>query len=261
MPRTIWNGAITFGMVSIPIGVYPAISEKSVAFHQIHAKSGTRIVMQKYCPTCKRAVEPDEIERGYEYTKGHYIIVTDDELAKLPVPTKQTIEILSFIDSDEIDPIYYDTAYYAEPEKIGRKPYAVLLTALEAQKVVALAKVALRNKERLCVLRPSGRHLVINTLYYPDEVREATDLNESDMEVGERERKMSESLVEMLKDKFEPEQYHDTYREKLLALIEAKADGKQLKEVDEPERPSNPVIDLMDALKASLAAAKKRKTG
>jgi DNA end-binding protein Ku len=247
-------------MVSIPIGVYPAIGEKDVAFHQIHAESGTRITYQKYCEECKRAVKPEEIQRGYEYSKGQYVVVTDEELNKLPVPAKQIIEILAFVDADEIDPIYYDRSYYIEPEKVGRKPYALLLKAVGEKRVVALAKVALRNKEHLCVLRGSGRHLVMETLFYPDEVRDATELNESDMKISDRELKMAESLVDMLKDKFEPERYHDTYREKLLELIEAKAEGKELKTVKEPEHEAK-VIDLMEALKASVEAAKKRKTG
>ncbi len=260
MPRTIWNGTISFGMVSIPIGVYPAIKEKDVAFHQIHEKTGTRITNQKYCEECKRAVKPEEIVRGYEYSKGNYVIVTDEDLEKLPVPTKQTVEIVSFVESSEIDPIFYDTCYYIEPEKVGHKPYALLLKVLEEKKVVALAKVALRNKEHLCVLRPSGRHLVMETLFYPDEVRDATELAASDMEISDRELKMAESLVEMLQDKFKPEEYHDEYREKLLALIEAKAEGRELTEIKTPAPESN-VIDLMEALKASVQAAKKRKSG
>jgi len=260
VPRTIWNGTISFGMVSIPIGVYPAISEKDVAFHQIHAKSGTRITNQKYCESCKRAVKPEEIERGYEYSEGQYIIVTDEDLKKLPVPTKQTIEILSFVDAKEIDPIYYDTTYYIEPEKVGKKPYALLLKAIQSKSVVALAKVALRNKEHLCILRGAERHLVMETLFYPDEIRDASDVSEADLNIADRELEMAESLVDMLKGKFEPQHYHDTYREKLLALIEAKAEGKELKPIKDSEPESN-VIDLMDALKASLAAVKKHKAG
>lgn len=260
MPRSLWNGAIAFGMVTIPISLSPAVGEKHISFNQLHKECGSRIKLQKYCPTCKRVVEPSEIERGYEYTKGHYITVTDEDMANLPVPSKQTISIQAFVKASEIDPVYYDTSYAIEPNKMGKKPYALLLKALETKNVVAIAKVALREKEHLCLLRASGKHLVMETLFYPDEVRESIELSESDLDISDKELKMAESLVEMLSEDFEPEAYRDTYREKLVEMIEAKAEGQEIKAVTEPEPESN-VIDLMDALRASVEAAKKRKSG
>jgi DNA end-binding protein Ku len=259
MPRTIWNGVISFGMVTIPIGIYPATSEKDLGFNQLHASCGTRIKQQRWCPLDQVVVETDQVQRAYEYAKGQYIPITDEDIANLPVPTKQTIEILSFVDADKIDPVFFDKAYYIEPDKLGKKPYALLLKALQLKKVAAFAKVALRNKEHLCVLRESGKKIILETLFYADEVREGIDLSDSDLDVGERELKMAESLIEMLYEEFEPEKYTDLYREKLLELIEAKVAGKQL--IQSPEAPApNQVIDLMDALKASLEAAKTRKS-
>jgi DNA end-binding protein Ku len=259
MPRTIWNGVISFGMVSIPIGIYPAAQEKDLGFNQLHSTCGTRIKQQRFCPLDQVVVQPEQIQRAYEYAKGQYIPVTDEDLAGLPVPTKQTIEILAFVDAAKIDPVYFDKTYYIEPEKLGKKPYALLLKAIEKKGVAALAKVAFRNKEHLCLLRDGGNKIVLETLYYADEIREGMTLSGADLEVGDRELMMAESLVDMLYEDFQPEKYTDTYREKLLELIEAKVAGKQMIQSPEAPPPSQ-VIDLMEALKASVEAAKSRKS-
>jgi DNA end-binding protein Ku len=246
-------------MVSIPVGLYPAVKEKDVAFHQIHTKTKSRIQIKKFCPTCKEPVPADEIERGYEYSKGHYITVTDDDLASLPVPSKHVIEIDAFVKAEEVDPVYFDRTYYVQPEKVGHKPYAVLLKVLKSKAVSAVAKVAFSNKEHLCLLRAAGRHIVLETLFYPDEIKEVEDLGAKELEIAPKELQMAETLVEMLTDEFDPSKYHDTYREALLGLIESKAEGHEIKEVSET-KPQTEVIDLMAALKASVQAAKRSRS-
>ncbi|MEA2554117.1 MAG: end-binding protein Ku, partial [Fimbriimonadaceae bacterium] len=154
--RPIWRGAISFGMVSIPVGIYTAVSEKDLHFNQIHDKCGSRIKLQRFCPVCDRTVQPEELQRGYEVSKGAYVIVTDEDFEEVPVPTKHTITVDRFVDADEVAPVYYDSTYYLQPEEAGRKPFALLMEALKKKEMSALAKIALRNKESLCLLMLNG---------------------------------------------------------------------------------------------------------
>jgi len=269
MARAIWNGVVTFGMVSIPVGLYPATSEKDVHFHQIHKKCGSRIKLKKWCPVDETILEPDDIVRGYEVSKGQYVIVSDNDLDKLPVPSKRTIEITSFVDEGEVDPLYYDTSYYLEPSEAGVKPFALFFQALEKKKVSAVGKVALRTKENLCVLRPGYGTIVLETLYYPDEIREPAATGFDKREVDKKQLCLAENLIELMTGRFEPEVYRDDYREALLEMIEAKQEGGEVAQA--PEAPSGTkVYDLMDALRASLESArapatpkktKRRRTG
>lgn len=260
MPRSIWNGVITFGMVSIPVALTTAVSEKDVHFNQLHERCGSRIKLQKWCPHCEVVVPPDEIVRGYEYSKGSYVVMSEEDFEDVPVPTKHTIEVVAFVKAEEIDPIYYDSTYYLEAEEAGRKPFALLLKAIEGKGVKALAKISIRNKENLCVVREGGNgSIVLETLYWPDEIREAPDQKLHDVKVDEKELKMANSLVEMLEETFDPTQYQDEYRKAIMARIEAKVEGKEVQHA--PEVAPTKVVDLMEALKQSLEEAKKRKTG
>ncbi len=264
MARPIWRGAISFGMVSIPVGIYTAVSEKDLHFHQIHDKCGSRIKLQKFCPVCDRTVMPEELQRGYEVSKGAYVIVTEEDFENVPVPSKHTITVDRFVEAEEVGPVYFDSSYFLQPEETGRKPFALLMAALKKKKVCALAKIALRNKESLCLLMLSGEGLLMETLFFPDEIREQEALNLDNVKVEERELNMALSLIDMLAGPFEPEEYQDEYRVALMERIEAKLQGKQITE--QPSTPEPRVIDLFDALKASLEAAKtskpsKRKSG
>lgn len=260
MPRSIWNGVITFGMVSIPVGLTTAVQEKDIHFNQLHKVCGSRVKYQKWCPHDECVVENDEIVRGYEYTKGSYVILTEDDFEDVPVPTKHTIEVIAFVKAEEIDPVYYDSTYYLEAEDAGKKPFALLMKATRSKGVRALGKIALRNKESLCVIREGADGgIILETLHYPDEIRKPVDQGLEDVKVEEKELKMATSLVEMLEEEFDPSQYQDEYRIALMKRIEDKVAGKEVQHT--PEAAPTRVVDLMEALKKSLEEAKKKKTG
>jgi DNA end-binding protein Ku len=258
MPRSIWNGVISFGMVSIPVKLYAATESKDVTFHLLHKDCGTRLKQLRWCPYHERAVEWAEIVRGYEYARDEHVMVTDEDFEKLPLPTKHTVELSAFVKSEEIDPIYYEKSYYLEPDEKGVKPFALLMRALNEKKLVGVAKIAIRNKEQLCALRPMNGTLVLETLFYPDEIRaHMAELPQVDL--SEKELEMAYALIELLEEPFEPEKYKDEYREALMRIIEAKLEGREAAEVV-TEQPAK-VMDLMAALKASVEAAKKRRAG
>lgn len=257
MPRSIWNGTISFGMVSIPVSLFTATEEKDVSFHMLHKDCHSRIKQLRWCPVCSKEAGKDDIQKGYEYATGQHVIMEPTDFEDLPVPSIRTIEVTTFVRAEEIDPVFYDKCYYVQPSPAGKKPFALLLRALEDKKVTAVAKVALRNKEHLCALRPKGGAIVLETLFYPDEIRAAEELTE-DILVSDAELAMANSLIDLLAGRFEPEQYKDGYREALLQRIEAKMQGGEI--VAAPEAEATQVIDLMEALKASIQAAKKEKT-
>jgi DNA end-binding protein Ku len=257
MPRPIWKGAITFGMISIPVKLFGATESKDLAFNTLHKACKSRLKQKRWCPVDDREVFQDEVVRAYEFTKDQYIEVTDEDLEALPVPSRHTIELTAFVKSSEIDPVYFERTYYLEADQVGAKPYALLMRALKTKQVAAVAKIALRNKESLCVLRAGENALMLETLYYPDEIR-TTDLPaEPDVLVSPQELTMALTLVEMLEEPFDPKKYNDEYRVALLDMIEAKANGQEV--VAAPETPLPKTVDLMAALKASLEAAKKGK--
>lgn len=256
MPRSIWNGVISFGMVSIPVRLYTATESKDISFNLLHDVCGTRIKQQRWCPTCEVEVPWDETSRGYEYAKGQYVKLEDEDFEKLPIASKHTIELGTFVNKEEIDPIYYEKTYYLEPDETGRKPFALLMRALTEKNLTAVAKIAIRNKERLCSLRPYEGVLALETMLYPDEIRKPEIQGLEDIEVNERELQMAMSLIDLLTGEFQPEQYKDEYREKLMQMIEAKLEGVEIAE--EAPAPAR-ITDLMAALRASVEAAKKRK--
>jgi DNA end-binding protein Ku len=257
MPRPIWKGAITFGMISIPVKLYGATESKDLAFNTLHVECKSRLRQKRWCPVHDREVSADEVVRAYEYSKDNYVEITDEDLEQLPIPSKHTIELSAFVKQSEIDPVYYERTYYLEPEQVGLKPYALLMRALKAKEVSAIAKIALRNKESLCVLRAAGDSLVLETLFYPDEIRQIEQEPTPDVLVSQQELAMAYSLIDLLHEPFEPAKYHDEYRAALLEVIEAKRNGAEI--VATPEEPAMRTVDLMAALKASLEAAKKSK--
>jgi len=255
MARPIWNGVISFGMVSIPVGLFSAVSEKDIRFNQIHKTCGSRIKLQKFCPVDETVVPADEIVKGYEISKGKYVILEEKDFEELPVPSKHTIEVTSFVKSEEVDPMLFDSSYHVLPSEAGRKPYKLLMAALEERGVAAIAKIAMRQRENLCLVRASGGGLVLETLFYPDEIRKPEDAKIEDIKVDDRELKMALGLVDLLQEKFEPDQYEDGYRKALMGLIEDKAQGHTVHQ-PEVQAQETVVIDLMEALQRSVEAAK-----
>lgn len=261
MPRSMWKGAISFGLVTIPIKLYTATSEKDVRFHLLHDKCHTRIKQQRYCPTDDEVVAWNDVVRGYELSPDEFVVMEEEDFEKVPVETTRAIDISDFVEAKEIDPIYYDSTYYVEPEEIATKPYALLREALQKTGRVAIAKVALRQKEQLATLRVSDDGVIImETMFYPDEIRASDELGipSEKTKISDRELDMATSLVDMLSGPFEPEKYKDEYREALLEVIEAKAEGKQ---IARPAPAPGKVTDLMSALRASIEAARSGKDG
>jgi DNA end-binding protein Ku len=258
MPRSLWKGAVSFGLVTIPIKLYTATDEKDVSFNMLHKKDGARIKFQRICSEEEVPVENNEIVKGYEISPDNYVILEDEDFKKVPVDSTRAIEITDFVPLDQIDPIYYQKTYYLEPDKVGSKPFALLREVLKDSKLVALAKVTLRQKEQLCTLRVYGEGIAMETMFYPDEIRSIEDLElpAENAAVGDKELKMAKSLVDMLTGDFEPEKYRDNYREALLELIERKAEGQEIKR---PAPAVGKVTDLMEALRASVEAARTRR--
>jgi DNA end-binding protein Ku len=257
--RTMWKGAISFGLVSIPVKVFPATEEKSVRFNQLHAKDHGRIKYQRVCAKCGEEVPYQDIVRGYEYEKDRYVVLDEEELDSVPVESSRTIDIDQFVDITEIDPIYFQKTYYLIPEEAGVKAYALMREALADNSKVGIAKVAFREKEHLATIRVSDNVIVLETMYWPDEIRKAA-FEELDKEVKVRpqEVQMARSLIENLTDEWDPDKYGDEYREALLKLIEKKVAGEEIEYVAPPEEAPK-VVDLMDALRASVEATKKEK--
>ena len=256
--KTIWKGAISFGLVTIPVKVYGATEEKTLRFNQVHEPDGGRIKYKRVCSVDGEEVPYPEIVKGYEYEKDHYVIVTDEELESLPIPTARAIEIERFVDSEQIDPIYFQRSYYLVPDGTGVKAYHLLREAMSDDDKVAVAKVAFREKEHLATVRLRENVLVLETMYWPDEIREVRfDELDEDVELRPQELKMARSLIDSLTDDFEPKDFRDEYREALEDLISKKVQGEEITYA-EPSEPSK-VVDLMDALRASVEAAQASK--
>jgi len=258
MPRSIWNGVISFGMVSIPVKLYTATESKDISFHLLHKKCGSRLKQLRWCPVDEKEVGWDEIERGYEYAKEEHVVLTDEDVAKLPLPSKHTIELANFVTAQQIDPVSYEKSYYLEAEETGAKPYALLMRALKEKNLTAIATISIRNKERLCALRPyEDGTLMLETLYYPDEIRIQQETETPEVKVTAKELQMAFSLIDLMSEPFKPEEYRDHYREAVMQIIEAKLQGAEIVEAPAPAR--GKVVDLMTALKRSVQTAKERK--
>ena len=260
MPRPIWSGAISFGLVSVPVKLFSAVNRKSVHFNQIDSRSGSRIKYQKVSAADGSEVPNEAIVKGYELPSGQYVLIDDVELSSLDPEASRTIDIEEFVDLDQIDPIFYDAAYYVAPDKATVKPYALLARAMEETGKVGVARFVKRTKQYLCAVRPKDGKLLLSTMVYADEVNGTDEIREFEaaesVDLSDKELAMAKQLVESLAGDFEPERYEDTHRIKVLDLIERKAEGETgLVEVPEVEAPDK-VVDLMAALEASVAAAK-----
>jgi len=259
MPRSIWSGAISFGLVNVPVKLYSAVSRKTVRFHQLNRETGNRISQRRVDPETGDEVSYDDIVKGYELTKDRYVVITPEELEALDPERTRTIDIEDFVDLEEIDPIYYDHPYYLVPDTGATKAYGLLLNAMRESGKVAIAKVVLRSKEQLVAIRPQDGLLCMETMIFADEVVSHDSIDElpaaNDLKASARELKMAQQLIDSLSTDWEPEKYRDEYREKVLEMIERKAAGEEIAVQPEAPQPAK-VPDLMAALEASLAAVK-----
>src|SRR3954469_10278751 len=260
MPRSIWSGAISFGLVNVPVKLFSAVSKKTVRFNQLNKDTGNRIQQKRVDPETGEEVGYEQIVKGYELTKDRYVVVTPEELDALDPERTRTIDIEDFVDLDEIDPVYYDPPYYLVPDKGATKAYGLLLGAMKESGKVAIARVVIRSKEQLVAIRPAeGDVLMMETMLFHDEVVPSDDLDElpsaKELKASDRELKMAQQLIDSLSSEFDPTRYRDEYRDKVLELIERKASGEEIAVQPEAPQPAR-VPDLMAALEASLAAVK-----
>ena len=252
MAASVWKGSISFGLLSIPIRLFPAARPERLQLHQLHEECHTRLRQPLYCPKHERIVDRSEVVKGYEYEKGRYIIIETQELKKIAPPSSRMMEIQAFVKESQIDPIFFESSYFALPEQDNPKPYVLLVKALEESDRVGIAKVSMHQREYTVFIRARSRGLTIHTMYFVNEIRKVEGYGKSseDVKLRPQEIKLAEQLVESLAEDFKPQQYHDTYQERLQALINAKRHGKTIVEEEAPKRA--PVIDMMEALKRSL---------
>jgi DNA end-binding protein Ku len=255
--RAIWRGSISFGMVSIPVKLFTATEGQDISFRQLHVTDNSPIKQIRRCAADGQDLSSEEIVKGYEYSKDRYVIIDEADLEQLPVASKQTIELTAFVSAAEIDPIYFEKTYFLEPEEVGRKPFALLAKVLKERKFLAVGKVSMRTKERLCAIRIRDDGLVLETLYYAAEVR-APETTLPEVAISAAEMKIANALIDLLEAKFDPTQYRDEYREAMMSVITAKLEGQEYVAAPAPAALA-PAVDLMAALRASVEAAKKRK--
>ena len=262
MPRAMWTGAISFGLVTVPVKLYSALDRKAVRFHQLSAKTGTRIAQKRVDTQSGEEVPYEDIVKGYEIAKDRYVVMQPGELDAIQPKKTKTIEIEDFVELAQIDPVYYDHPYYLAPGPGGVKPYRLLLEAMRETGRVAIARVVIRSKENLVAIRPMGETLGMATMIFADEVIPAESIDEiaeaAAVKTTKRELEMAEQLVNSLAGDFEPARYRDSYRQEVLDLIERKAQGEEIAVAPAPEELSEPAPDLMSALKASLEAVRAR---
>jgi DNA end-binding protein Ku len=251
MATTVWKGHLTFGLISIPVRLFAAARGERVSFNQLHSVCNSRLKQPLFCPVCNRQVERSEVVKGYEYDKDQYVLLSEEELDKIEPPSAHVMEILQFVKLDELDPIYLDSSYYITPEEAGLKAYTLLMKAMQETGYGAIAKLTMHQREHIVIIRPGAKTLSLHTMFYSNEVRNADALPIDKVEVKEQEKKLAEQLIQSLAAPFEPEKYRDEYSDNVRALIGAKLQGQQVTQAPQPHLA--PVIDLMDALKKSLA--------
>lgn len=255
--RSIWKGSISFGLVSIGVKLYTATEERDVSFHQVRRSDGSRVRYKRVAEADGEEVAYADIAKGYQLSSGETVVLTDDDFADLPLPTARVVDVLQFVPLEQIDPIYFAKSYYLEPEKNAVKPYVLLRDALDSSGQAGLVKVAIRNREQLATLRVRDGVIVMETMIWPDEVREpAFAFLDAEVDLRPQERQMAESLVASMSGDFDPSEYTDDYREALQQVIDAKVEGREVVETEDKQPSAGNVVDLMSALKASVEAAK-----
>lgn len=254
--RSMWKGGISFGLVMIPVRLYAATEQKDIAFRQVHRTDGGRIRFRRFCSVCDEEVPYEDVVKGYELSTGEMVVLDDEDLAELPLPTTKSIEVLHFAPAEQLDPILFNRSYYVEPEAAGARAYVLLRDALEQSGRIAVAQVALRQRESLATLRSMDGVLILETLLWPDEIREAAfPFLQQEIEVRPQELTMAASLIDSMTTDFDADAHHDRYREALIEVVDAKVQGRELTQPAPLEIAAGPSTSLADALKASLAAA------
>jgi Ku protein len=255
--RSIWRGAVSFGLVSIGVKLYSATEDKDIRFHQVHATDGGRVKYKRVCSIDGEEVEYSDIAKGYELPDGQVVILTDEDFENLPLSTRREIEVLEFVDQDEIDPIHYEKTYYLEPDGPAVRPYVLLRDALENAGRVAITKIAIRQRESLAAMRVLDGVLVLHTMRWPDEIRRPDfGFLDEDITVRPQELQMAEALIGSMSGKFDPSEFTDDYREAMTALLEAKQSGGEVQQVPETADTGGAVVDLMSALRRSVERAR-----
>ena len=252
MAASVWSGYLTFGLISMPVRLFSGARSQSISFNMLHRTDQSRLKQQYVCQADGQVVERSEIVKGYEFRKDEYIVIEPDEIKKIEPQTAKTMEILEFVKESEVDPVYFDASSYMLPEDAGRRPYALLTKALEESEYVAIAKLTMHNREYTVFLRPHSGGMMLHTMYYAEEVKQVEGFGPPDVELKDAEVKIAHQLINALADKWDPEKYHDNFQENLKKLIETKLEGGKVVEIDKPKKLA-PVVDLMAALKQSLA--------
>src|SRR6476620_10523010 len=255
MASTVWKGHLTFGLLSLPVRLYSAARSESVSFNQLHKADNSRVKQVLYCQLEDKPIPRSEIVKGYEYEKDRYVVIDEEDIKKVAPKTAKVMEILEFVKADQVDPVYLESSYYVAPDEGGEKPYALLFQALRESKFYALAKVAMHNREHIIILRPGSKGILSHTMYFQDEIRQVEEFRTDTSLVKDKELAMAKMLISSLEADFEPQKYHDEYRLNLQRMIEDKIEGKKV--VAAPSEHVAPVIDIMEALKRSLAEKRK----
>src|SRR5579859_7315342 len=258
MAASVWSGYLTFGLISMPVRLFSGARSSGVSFNMLHRDDLSRLKQQYVCLADGKVVERSDIVKGYEYRKDEYVVIEPDEIKKIEPKTAKTMEILEFVKSSDVDPVYFDASYYMLPEEAGRRPYALLTKALEESEYVAIAKLTMHNREYTVFLRPHEGGLMLHTMYYEEEVRKVEGFGAPDVELKDAEVKVAHQLIEALAAEWEPEKFKDEFQENLRKLIETKLEGGEVAEVEKPKKLA-PVVDLMAALKQSLAQMEGKK--
>jgi len=258
MASSVWKGHLTFGLVSFPVRLFSAARSETISFNLLHKEDHSRIRQVIYCQSEDKPVPRTELVKGYEYEKDHYVEIDDEDIKKVAPKTAKVMEILEFVKSNDVDPIYLESSYYVAPDEGGEKPYALLYQALRDSGFYAVAKVAMHNREHIIILRPGNKGILSHTMYYQDEIRQVEEFRTDTSLVKEKELAMAKMLISSLEAEFEPQKYRDNYRDNLQKMIEAKIEGRKV--VATPDTHVAPVIDIMEALKKSLAEKRKPAT-
>jgi len=255
MAASVWKGHLTFGLVSFPIRLFSAARSETISFNLLHKEDHSRIKQITFCQAEDKPVPRSELVKGYEYEKDHYVVIEDEDIKKVAPKTARVMEILEFVKSTQVDPIYLESSYYVAPDEGGEKPYALLFQALKESEYYAVAKVAMHNREHIIILRPGPKGILSHTMYFQDEIRQVEEFRTDTSLVKDKELAMAKMLISSLEADFEPQKYHDEYRLNLQRMIEDKIEGKKV--VAAPTEHVAPVIDIMEALKRSLAEKRK----
>jgi DNA end-binding protein Ku len=258
MAASVWSGYLTFGLISIPVRLFSGARSSGISFNQLHRDDLTRVKQQLICPADNKVLDRSEIVKGYEYRKNEYVVVEPEEIKQIEPKTAKNMEILEFVKASEVDPVYFDSSYYMMPEEAGRRPYALLTKALEESEYVGIAKLTMHNREYTVFLRPHEGGLMLHTMYYEEEVRKVEGFGAPDVDLKDAEVKVAHQLIEALAAEWEPEKFKDDFQENLKNLIQTKLEGGKIAEVEKPKKIA-PVVDLMAALKQSLAQMEGKK--